>query len=497
MNDLELSKIIKSLEKEKWIKRGKWNQTVLIHEICGEGEMTRFQKEAGYPFKKTKQMYYKNDYFDLEKEWNDLNKKIEAEYAKNKNYLVEYAENCFRYGESVIKFSEKYEKNNHKQLSNNELSGLVIELIDKIKSYMPFMFSMHLVDDFLSKKFYEFLSVYSKNNKLSKQEYFEYEAALTLPFRKIFVLEERLEILKIAIETNKISKINKKTVLKIEKHAQKYGWMSMPNLSSLPLAKEDFLKKLKSVLREDYRGEYKKIISSEVLLRRKQKRLMDKISKEKDFLGIVKAIQIFGFLRSFRVDVPFISLHNNWGLIKEITKRLGIKTIDIRSLSSSEIKLALENKIDCKKLIIERKNNLMGIVINNKRYELVGKETEKVLPFIKFPKNKSTNNYLKGQIAFPGIIRGITKVLNSPREIKKVKKGDIIIVSMTDPNYIPAMEKASAFVTDEGGILCHAAIISREMKKPCIIGTKIATQVLKDGDLIEVDADKGIVKIIK
>jgi pyruvate,water dikinase len=59
------------------------------------------------------------------------------------------------------------------------------------------------------------------------------------------------------------------------------------------------------------------------------------------------------------------------------------------------------------------------------------------------------------------------------------------------------MKKAIAFITDEGGITCHAAIIARELKKPCIIGTKIATKVLKDGDLVEVDANKGVVKIIK
>jgi len=68
---------------------------------------------------------------------------------------------------------------------------------------------------------------------------------------------------------------------------------------------------------------------------------------------------------------------------------------------------------------------------------------------------------------------------------------------MTMPKYLPAMKRASAFITDEGGITCHAAIISREMKKPCIIGTKIATQILIDGVLVEVDADKGIVRIIK
>jgi pyruvate,water dikinase len=59
------------------------------------------------------------------------------------------------------------------------------------------------------------------------------------------------------------------------------------------------------------------------------------------------------------------------------------------------------------------------------------------------------------------------------------------------------MQKAAAFVTDEGGLTCHAAIVAREMKKPCIIGTKIATKVLKDGDMVEVDANKGIVKILK
>ena len=68
---------------------------------------------------------------------------------------------------------------------------------------------------------------------------------------------------------------------------------------------------------------------------------------------------------------------------------------------------------------------------------------------------------------------------------------------MTRPEYLPVMHLAAAFVTDEGGIASHAAIVAREMKKPCIIGTKIATQVLKDGDLVEVDAEKGIVTVLE
>ena len=65
---------------------------------------------------------------------------------------------------------------------------------------------------------------------------------------------------------------------------------------------------------------------------------------------------------------------------------------------------------------------------------------------------------------------------------------------MTRPEYLPLMEKAAAFITDAGGVLSHAAIVAREMKKPCIIGTKIATKILKDGDLVEVDAERGTIR---
>ena len=68
---------------------------------------------------------------------------------------------------------------------------------------------------------------------------------------------------------------------------------------------------------------------------------------------------------------------------------------------------------------------------------------------------------------------------------------------MTRPEFLPLAKKAKAIITDEGGITCHAAVISRELKKPCIVGTKIATKILQDGDIVTLDGSKGIVKIIK
>lgn len=100
----------------------------------------------------------------------------------------------------------------------------------------------------------------------------------------------------------------------------------------------------------------------------------------------------------------------------------------------------------------------------------------------------------KGQPAFKGLVRGVVKIVYGIRQAHKVMKGDIIVAPMTLPDILPAMRRAAAFVTDEGGVACHAAIIAREYKKPCIVATKISTQVLKDGDLVEVDANNGVVR---
>ena len=100
---------------------------------------------------------------------------------------------------------------------------------------------------------------------------------------------------------------------------------------------------------------------------------------------------------------------------------------------------------------------------------------------------------VKGLGASPGIGVGKAKVIFSEDEISKVEEGDILVTTMTTPDMVPAMKKAAAIVTDEGGMTCHAAIVSRELGVPAVVGTKNATKVLKDGMIVTVDGDKGLV----
>lgn len=104
---------------------------------------------------------------------------------------------------------------------------------------------------------------------------------------------------------------------------------------------------------------------------------------------------------------------------------------------------------------------------------------------------------LKGMGASAGIAEGTVKVILDPFQHDKMKKGDILVTVMTNPFFVPLMSKAKGIITDVGGLICHAAIVSREMGIPCVVGTKKATKVLKDGMKIKMNGKTGEVYVTK
>ncbi|MEM2124086.1 MAG: phosphoenolpyruvate synthase, partial [Methanolinea sp.] len=100
---------------------------------------------------------------------------------------------------------------------------------------------------------------------------------------------------------------------------------------------------------------------------------------------------------------------------------------------------------------------------------------------------------LKGQGASPGVASGRVVIIHDAKEAGKVREGDILVTRMTNPDMVPAMRRVAAIVTDEGGMTCHAAIVSRELGTPAVVGTKTATQVLRQGQVVTVDGEKGFI----
>ncbi|MFH0973434.1 MAG: PEP-utilizing enzyme [Candidatus Micrarchaeota archaeon] len=186
-------------------------------------------------------------------------------------------------------------------------------------------------------------------------------------------------------------------------------------------------------------------------------------------------------------------------VFKEIARRFGITLAQARFMLTPEYEeLLVGNDFDLTQLAEREK---FCVLYSEKDYDefFLGGEARELAAGAE-EKHDFNVRELHGQTASlgktSGAVRGRVKIILSPKDMAKMQQGDVLVAIATNPDVVPAMKKAAAIITEQGGVTCHAAIVSRELGIPCVIGTKIATRVLKDGDLIEVDASRGIVKKI-
>jgi phosphohistidine swiveling domain-containing protein len=181
-------------------------------------------------------------------------------------------------------------------------------------------------------------------------------------------------------------------------------------------------------------------------------------------------------------------------LIEEMSFALKLDKNDLKWMTVLEIDNFIKHnlKINQTELNLRRKQGFY--IIHNNQIKVFSEDNQ-----IKVKTTKTDlNTCISGQIACGGKATGKVVIIKGTEEMKykEFPQNSILVSVSTNPNMLPIMRKASAIVTEVGGITSHASIVSRELGIPCIVGTKIATQVLHDGDLVEVDAQNGIVTVI-
>lgn len=233
-------------------------------------------------------------------------------------------------------------------------------------------------------------------------------------------------------------------------------------------------------------------------LKKKQRKIINKDIKE-----LVNTLH--------KIALSRIKLKSCWAgndfylipLYDEVSKRTGEKVEDlIKYYLSNELKeLLLNNKKVSEQEKINRKKCFAFLWEKGLITIKSGKEAEILIN--KELANERVNNQVSGKTANNGKVKGVVRILNANDNIKvnilrsEFKKGEILVTEMTQPNIMDIASKAGAIITDEGGMLSHAAIISRELHIPCIVGTGNATRILKDNMLVEVNADEGTVRILE
>lgn len=191
-----------------------------------------------------------------------------------------------------------------------------------------------------------------------------------------------------------------------------------------------------------------------------------------------------------------------WGLeqltrkwLNYISNNTGIDIDLLKYVSPQELKLFFQDgTLPTLELMQQRREKTLILGTPTGYIFITGKEADKIEKVLY--KSNNMSNILHGSSAFEGTIEGVARIIENPNELGEFQDGDILVTGMTHIDYIPLVKKAAAIVTDAGGVLSHAAIIARELEKPCVVGTKNATKRIKDGQRIKVDAVNGIINLL-
>ena len=352
-------------------------------------------------------------------------------------------------------------------------------------------------------------------------------AVLTAPVTQSFINGAEISLLRLALVIskglalkkyflkNKVQAVKKhleknypKIYERLVKHQADYFWSKNNYVDNCILTVDYFLEEIKTTLtgKVDLTVNIKKLSGTPKVNKIEKQKMIKKLGLPQYLKTLLIISEDFTYWQDERKKSTYWMTHYASLLMKEIGQRFGgYKLEHLRYMIYPEILSLFTSrpaspaggpKVSKK----EAEARYQSCVYYQKGnfYEIIsGKEYKNFYKSVFGKERKLEVNDFRGLTASSGKVSGRVKVVKSVQEVGKVQKGDILVAVMTRPDYIVAIKKAAAIVTDEGGITCHAAIVAREIGIPCVIGTKIATKVLKDGDLVEVNANHAVIKILK
>ncbi len=435
-------------------------------------------------------------------EYNLFEAEIINHLKKNDGWFEGYVKKQLADSERLYKRGLDLEGVDWRKKTNKYIKKTLNNLLKIYKALTCAWYAQFPLDEYFEGAIEQNLIDYIKRDD---PDFRKYVLIFTDPHTMTEVAEERWRLVKMAkkffIAKENIDKLSRVARQKIEKHLNKFAYINRGLATSKPYVFKDMVNRLKEIKKRINRGESIDSLVYQVSSKKIQddfKFALGKIKPSTEFMLIIKQAREHSYLRNRRVEAFFKADYGASFMYAEIAKRVKFNPNWIMDVTVPEMLAAIDGKSLPRKEEIHRRFKDYAMVVRNANTQLITDPREiKKLEQEYFVEVKKTKE-LHGVVAcLGGIIRGRAKVCLDKSEIGKVKRGDILVTQFTTPDFVPAMEKAAAILADQGGVSSHAAIVSRELGVPCVIATKTGTREIKDGDLLEVDARTGMVRIIK
>jgi len=423
-----------------------------------------------------------------EKDYKNIMAFYEKAIVNNAGFIGQIADARIKINQRLMKLAARYKHQGWKIMSNEKLIDILgrWQYLEGAHWGGVWVYGYYIyINEVFLEKFKNYLEKKFPKNFADIWNY------ILSPSRISEIGREKIDLLKLAL----VSLQRPVTEVMVVRHVKKYDFTNKYYFWGDKLDAQ----KVKNNLHK-YASKGKKFIEAEFEKMKPPKINLNKYGLSKKDKVIIEGLRKISFSLSQNDDTSNYLICRLEPFFNELATRLGLTYDEVVSLRGAEIRESLRNgrlAIARRELKLRLKDHAF-IFSKSKAYILVGKElAEYQKQELKKQIFKSVKE-LKGVVASPGgVITGRVKIIDSDKKVSSFKNNEILVTQMTNPAFVPAMKKAAAIITDEGGLLSHAAIVSRELGAPCIVGTKIATKVLKDGQLVEVDANKGVVRILK
>lgn len=418
------------------------------------------------------------------------------EVARGGSFVRKLSNRHFKKGMSLINYGKSFEKIDFSKKSDNKLlkylQGFKKHYYDlALYTYIPVIGTFALEDELIP-----YLKSRLKDSQKEKS-FGECLGILTHHTGKSWNRLEEEYLWKIVKQIRKGAGIENPSIIQkmLNRHTKKFLWLETAyKILDKPLNKGDFAVRLRKLQKTGLSA-----LPTKKEMSKRFRDIMKELKIDSRHARLFKALGQIIYLKEYRDGIYNHSHYHLNFLLQEVATRFSLKHQELFYMRLGEFENLLSVGERANKQALEARRSLFVWICDKGEDYFTGNKARKII-------NKEVGTLgmigrqakeIYGNVASHGIARGTVRVVHSESELDKVRSGDVLVAYMTKPSYLPAMRKATAFVTNEGGITCHAAIVAREMRKPCVIDTKIATQVLKDGDLVEVDANNGVVRIVK
>jgi phosphohistidine swiveling domain-containing protein len=364
-----------------------------------------------------------------------------------------------------------------KERINREFPNLV-DYIKNMKELMNDLVNPWVFFLLLEKPLTERIKEICQENEFNYKEI----AGSILPSRKPFMIKqiEEAQTLYQKIANLKIKELNLKffeenypdLTTEIKEHVKRFEFCGIHHFVGEPYSIEKFFQDFRLVEKDE----------------------PEKTTIPQELNWHIQLMSLTAFARTHMAETSGYVQHQIRPKLLEADHVLGLNAGEHVWLTADELIAALESPESFQKSVEERKEKVGSFIENGKEIVVSGKEVDQLLD--QLLEKEEVNFPLTGTVASKGLVTGPAKLVIKPEDVHKVNAGDILVAPETTPDFISGMKKAAGIITCRGGITSHAAIVSREFKIPCVVGVNGATTAIKDNDLIELDAEKGIIKKI-